>query len=214
MFSLTARLRSAKLGVQLPASQAVIETLIPVVTAGVDLLVLEGTDDDSADEMTLRQIRDRLIHTQLLLGTTNLQAAQAAASDVVYVERPRWWQRIHRPHNWSLVGRGIRDLRALNDDKPSFNFLVLPHGASTSSQILSTLEQTHPTFVEGSVPWFVDVDPGEADEFIEAGARRLWLSGQALTEPAELPATVAELAGKLRRAWKADPKAAKSYFGA
>lgn len=205
MFSLSSRLRLAKLALQVPADHADVDAMVRVVLAGVDLLVLDESGDDDRDEATLREFRDRLIRTQLLLGTANRDAAEAASSDVVFIDRPRWWQRPDRPHEWSLLGRGVRDARTVREEEQSYDFLVLTGGATPSSRVFTAALDHQPVFSHQSVPWFVDVAPEQAREFIDAGARRLWLGPDAIAQIEDLEALVTELAACLRSAWQSEP---------
>lgn len=216
--SLQARLALARLALHVPGDRVDIAVLSPLVAAGIDLLVLEGTGAPGADAARLQKCRDVWGTTGLLVATTNPAAAAPASADVVHVRRPGWklWGDYPRGHRWSLLGRDVRDARTVGRPGGSWDYLVVGpvNPADPDDPLLRAALDHHPVFGARALPWFAlaPFDVPSAAAVLEAGARRLALPGDTLDDD-----RVGEVVQALREAvdevWRTDA-AAVAYLRA
>lgn len=210
MFSLKTRLHMARLALVIDADKADVHQLAPVMHAGVDMLILGGSGDDEADTLKLQQFRSQWGHTQLLLGTSNADAGQAAKADVLHVETPGFWGKIpDPPHEWTLMGRSARDRRTVKSAAGKFDYVFVGPDVSASSPALSAARERMPHFDVESTPWFLRGAATAADDLIVAGAIRLAL-GPELLEFDDPVAETRRIVTALGSAWDAHP-ASKDY---
>lgn len=200
MVPLTTRLRLARLALTVPAEDADVQALGPLLHAGVDLLILGDSGEAERDAATLRGFRERWGMSQLLLATANAQAAGLCSADVVYhqAEAPP-----SRPHGFSLLGCGIHDVDAVASAGESFDFFLLDE--APGSPVLDAALAQQPVFDAASTPWFARTAPQQAAGVIATGARRLAVDRSTLVT--EDPAgELGPIASELKRAWKNDPE--------
>lgn len=204
MFSLQSRLRLARTAAIVDPACAASDALVDVVGAGLGMLILADSGDEEADANALKALRGRFGRTQLLLGTADAKAAGTAQADVVLAEKPSWWQfSLHRPHEWSLMGRASRDARTVRKPGADYDFLVVGPVISRTSPLLAAALSEHPPLAVESTPWFARSTVADAEGLIATGARRIALDITA-ESLVDLPAMVKDLDGTLRAAWKSE----------
>lgn len=208
--SLKSRLALAKVALHVRADQADLAFLVPVIEAGVDLLVLGSRDDVDADVEALVTFRRAYGHVPLLLAIDNGDAAERASADVVHIERPGWklWGSYPKGHEWTLLGRGARDARTVRKPGGDWDYMFVGplEVTDTDSKVLQeALSEQKPLDAE-ALPWFAlgAFTTATADDFISAGVRRIALTGDAL-EDGDPAALVRGIRAALDDAWKSDP---------
>lgn len=215
MMSLRSRLALAKLALHARPDQLDIDRLAPVLAAGVDLLVLGSSGDESADAATLRSFREVWARMPLLLATANGACAEDASADVVHLERPGWklWGSYPKGHEWSLLGRNAGDARTVRRPGDEWDYLFVgPLGRddADSRPLAEAVAEQRP-FERDALPWFAlgAFTPASVGPLIAAGARRVALTGEVMDgeDPAAL---VGGVRAELDRAWDEDP-AARAY---
>ena len=207
MFSLATRLHMARLALIVEADQADVYDLAGVMHAGIDLLIIKSSSDGAADEQTLRSFREQWAQTQMLLGTSNQEAAERAAADVVHNFKPGWFSRhLTRPHEWSLLGRNARDARAIRSPGEEYNYLIIGPTDDPESRAVQAALESQPPLVIESLPWFVQCSPEVVPGMLAGGARRFAfeLSKLEETDPAE---AVHDALALVDAAWKQDERA-------
>lgn len=195
----------ARLALVVDPDQADVHALAPVMHAGVDLLVLGDSGDVEADAQTIRDFREQWARTQLLLGTAHQAAGEAASADLVHTEKPGWFfHNVKRPHEWSLMGRGARDARAIRSPGDDYDYLFVGPTEDPGSRLISAALEHHPVFTVESLPWFVLTTPKAVPGMLEAGARRIALGPDALRcgDPVTV---VADTLAQIDAAWQGDP---------
>lgn len=204
----------ARLALFVTAEQADVRALAAPMHAGVDLLILGDSGDPQRDAATLREFREQWGRTQMLLGTANPEAGEIAAADVVHLAKPHWWSAPpKRPHEWSVLGRTLRDARTVRGAGERYDYFVIGPDVAPDSRVVAAAVEAQPCFDPDATAWFATAAPGQAEAFVEVGVRRLALGPEALAEP-DPASRIAEAAAVLKRTWDADPKVKAYRFGA
>lgn len=209
--SLQSRLARARCALHVRADQTDPDFLQPILLAGIDLVVLGASDDVDADVEAVRRLRDRWMGQPLLVATDGAEVAQPAAADVAHVERPGWklWGDYPRGHEWSLLGRGVRDGRTVGRPGKAWDYLFVgPVDPESGSQPLveAGVREQEP-FSPDALPWFVlgDFTAENAGHVLGMGARRLALGHDVVAAP-DAVARVTALRALLDATWQADER--------
>lgn len=212
LVGLATRLALARLALFVPGASADVEALAPVVGAGVDLLILDGSGDVDADVEVLRTIRARWATTTLLAGTASAKVAEPALADVVHFRRPGWrfWG-YPRGHQWSLLGRHAGEPGIVEAPGSDFDYLFVGPLQDQATDLLSLAVERHPPLVSAALPWFAlgDFTAPQVDAHLLAGARRVALTGDVL-EREDPAGEVGVIAEAVARAWAGDERT-KAY---
>ncbi|MDO5735174.1 MAG: hypothetical protein Q4P15_01715 [Propionibacteriaceae bacterium] len=208
LLALTTRLALAKVALVVPAGFSDVDTLGPVIDAGADLLILDGSGDVDNDVEVLRAVRRRWGTTPLLVGTSSKRVAGPASADVVHLARPGWrfWG-YPKGHEWSLLGRHAIDSTVVAAPGDDFDYLFVGPLEGSNEEILATAVEHQPPLVSGSVPWFAwgDFRSDDVAACLSAGARRIALTGDVWDRGAAAR-LVQETVGAVTRAWSADER--------
>lgn len=210
LVALTTRLALARVALLVPGGPVDMERLSNVVQAGVDLLILGGTDDVDQDVEVLRAVRNRFGATPLLTGTSSKDVAAPAAADVVHLRRPGWrfWG-YPKGHQWSLLGRHAGESAVVAAPGSDFDYLFLgplvrPQG---NAALLRAAVERQPPLTRDAVPWFAlgDFSREDVGACLAAGARRIALTADVWDrdDAAEVVAATAEA---VKRAWTSDDR--------
>lgn len=215
LMSLGSRLALARVALHARSDQSDIDRLAPVIRAGVDLLVLGASGDDSRDADTLGAFREVYAHVPLLLATANGDCAEDASADVVHLERPGWklWGSYPRGHQWSLLGRNACDARTVRRPGDEWQYLFvgpLTADDTDSPPFVEAVSRQRP-FSSEALPWFVlgDFSAQSVAPFLAAGARRVALTDAVLDDP-DAVARVGAVRAAVEHAWSSDADA-KAY---
>ncbi|MGV8844954.1 hypothetical protein [Tessaracoccus sp.] len=208
LVALTTRLALARVAVLVPGGPIDMDTLSSVVQAGVDLLILGGTDDVAADVDVLRAVRQRCGATSLLVGTSSTEVAVPAAADVVHLRRPGWrfWG-YPKGHQWSLLGRHAGESAIVTAPGADFDYVFVGPLADADSSLLRAAVERQPPLTQDAVPWFAfgNFQSADVDACLAAGARRIALTAD-VWDRADAAEVVAETAEAVRRAWTRDER--------
>ena len=208
LVSLATRLAMARVALLIPGAAPEISRLAPVIEAGVDLLVLGGSDDVDADVEALRDVRRRWGATPLLVGTSSKKVAALASADVVHLRRPGWrfWG-YPEGHQWSLLGRNASEIDVVSRPGDAFDYLFVGPLEGPDDSLLGAAVKRQPPLTPGAVPWFALGDFGVDDvaPVLAAGARRIALSGE-LAGRDDAADVVRGIAEAVTRAWASDDR--------
>lgn len=208
LVGLATRLALAKMALIVPGASADVDVLSPVIDAGVDLLILEGSDDVDADVGVLRTIRARWGTTTLLAGTASAKVAEPASADVVHLRRPGWrfWG-YPKGHQWSLLGRHAGEAGIIEAPGDDFDYLFVGPLTRPGADLLPVAVEHQPPLTRAALPWFAlgDFTVQEADACLSAGARRIALTGDVLGR-GDAAAEVGVIAEAVARAWAGDER--------
>lgn len=216
LVGLATRLALAKVALHVPGGTQDVETLAPIIDAGVDLLLLGGTGDVDADVETLRTIRNRYGATPLLLGTSSKTVAAPGSADVVHLARPGWrfWG-YPKGHQWSLLGRHADHSAIVRDPGEDFDYLFVGPLMDLDGDVIRAAVKTQPPLTPRALPWFAlgNFDVDDAEACLTAGARRIALTGEVL-ERDDAVEVVRRVAEAVTRAWEADENSEAFRFEA
>lgn len=211
--SLATRIRLARLALVVPPERSGPEAA-DFAAHGADLLILtrgERSVEEAAEG--IRVARNRLVGLQTLVAADNLEVAEAASADVVFLKRPGWRPfGIRRPHEFALLGRSIDDAGGADKiDGDPFDFgFVGPAvvGGEASRAIAEMATQYPPTALPPGPVWFAagGIASANIERVVAAGARRATVSTAVFA--AEDPFRESQaIADALKAAWDADPRA-------
>lgn len=217
---LRTRLALAGVALQVPADYREVARLSPVIDAGVDLVILDGSDDVEADVEFLRDVRQHWAGRPLLVGTSSTKVAAPAAADVVHLRSPGWrfWGS-PRGHQWSLLGRHAALSGVVESPGEDFDYLIVATSGPQDHLLAAAL--THqPPLTTTAIPWFAQLgaaqgitDAAGIDDLLSAGVRRLALP-EDLLDGDDAPEHVAAVAEAVKKAWASDDRASNYRFGA
>ncbi len=206
LVGLATRLALAEIALLVPSRLADVDVLAPVIDAGVDLLILEGSDDVDSDVEMLRAIRARWGTTTLLTGTGNKKVAEPALADVVHLARPGWrfWG-YPKGHQWSLLGRHAGEAGIVEAPGEDFDYLFVGPLVAPQDDLLALAVEHQPPLAPGALPWFAlgDFTVQEVDACLSVGARRIALTG-AVLEREDPAAEIGVIAEAVARSWAGD----------
>lgn len=209
LMSLKSRLALSRLALFVEPEDATGDRLAPFIQAGVDLVVLESSDDGDADAQRVVALRQVMAQLPILLATANGDAAEAASADVVHLERPGWWIFGSRPrgHQWSLLGRNARDRRTVRNPGDEFDYLFVgPVAGGVESRLVAEAVEHQPPLTTDAVPWFalVEDDFPVVESLIDVGVRRIALGSGLMRDP-DGAAWLAGLRQRLDQVWRDEP---------
>ena len=205
LVSLATRLSLAKVALHVSAEKAVSADLEPLISAGVDLLVLGGSGTVEQDVATLQDLRRRYARTRLLLGTDSDDVAVPGAADVVHYNRRHWLRGHVKGHEWGLRGFTTAHGAAIASPGDDFDYMFVGPLADNQGDLLASAVAHQPPLTATALPWFAMVDAGmdAVTGFLTAGARRVALSGDVWLE--EDPCReVDRIAEAVAAAWSGD----------
>ncbi len=209
LVGLATRLALARMALVVPGGLADVEVLAPIIDAGVDLLVLEGSGDVDADVHALRAMRGRWGATTLLVATERAKVAEPALADVVHLRRPGWrfWG-YPKGHQWSLLGRHAGETGIVKVPGDAFDYLFVGPLSGPDDALLATAVEHQQPLTSEALPWFAlgDFTVQDVDGCLNAGARRIALTCGVL-EREDPEATVRVIAESVARAWAGDERA-------
>ncbi len=205
---LATRLALAGLALHVPGDRPDLESLVPVIEAGVDLLILDGSGDVDADVELLRAIRQRWAGRPLMVGTSSSKVAAPSAADVVHLRRPGWrfWG-YPQGHEWSLLGRDATEAAVVESPGDDFDYLFVPLAGPRDPLLAAGLAH-QPPLTAGALPWFAlgDFSVQEVDDCLRDGARRIALTGDGLWRE-DAADRVRKIAECVARSWAGDERA-------
>lgn len=209
--SLQSRLARARLALHVRAEQTAPDLLQPILLAGIDLVVLGASDDVEADVEAVRRLRDRWVGQPLLVATDGADVAAPAAVDVAHVRRPGWklWGDYPRGHEWSLLGRDVRDARTIGRPGRAWDYLFVGpvDPESGDEPLVEAGVRDQEPFAPDALPWFAlgDFTAGNAAGVLGLGARRLAL-GPDVVDAVDAAGRVTALRKLLDATWQADER--------
>lgn len=216
MMSLRSRLALARLALSVPGDRVDPERMGRLLAAGVHLLVLGESGDDDLDVSNLMAWRQNMARPHLLTATSNGGIAKATSADLVHIERPGWklWGDYPRGHEWTLLGRGVRDVRTVRRPGDVWDYLFVgpwQNGDGAASPLIREAVEQQPPLDHDALPWFAlgDWTGDEVDELIAAGVRRIAFSGELLDHD-DAEERLATASRALTQAWQ-DDEAAEAY---
>lgn len=185
---------------------------------GADLLILTK-GDRSVEEVAsaVDTVRRRLSGLTTIVAVDNLEVAEKAMADVVFIKRPGWrpFGGIKKPHEFAIMGRsidGVDDADKLDGDPFSFAFVgpAVVDGAA-SDAITEMAQQYPPTALPAHPVWFAagGVSSTTVGDVLAAGARRVTVS-TAIFDAEDPFAETRAIADAVAAAWKAD-EGAEAY---
>ena len=206
LLALTTRLALAKIALVVPGGLADVDTLAPLIDAGVDLLILDGSSDVDDDVEALRAVRRRWGSTPLLVGTSSKRVAAPASADVVHLLRPGWrfWG-YPKGHEWTLLGRQAGEPSIVEAPGDDFDYLFVGPLDVSDEEMLAAAVEHQPPLTPGSVPWFAlgDFTMQDADACLNAGARRIAFTADAMRREDAVD-RVRVIAECVARSWAGD----------
>ena len=206
--SLRTRIHLARVALQIPGDLVDPGEMAHLVGAGVDLLILDGSDDEDADAEVLRSIRRLLAGGRVLIGTSSKKVAEPAAADVVHLERPGWrfWG-YPRGHQWSLLGRHAGDKHIVSSPGDSFDYLFVGPVDTAENPLLAAAVEHQPPLTADALPWFAlgGCELAEVKAMLDAGARRIALTSDIMGEDSARE-RVAAIAEAVAESWAADER--------
>lgn len=202
------------------------EFVAAALAGGVDLVQLRQKGLDRGREVELLQELRRLAqpYQALVVVNDSPAVAQEFGSDVLHLGQDDGSPARARKslHPWARIGRSTHDPRQVKDavkDRDVDYFAVGPIWATPTKpgrpavglDLVRTAAEVAPPSEVSSKPWFAigGVDPGNLDQVIEAGARRVVVV-RAITEAGDPEAAARQLKDRLRQAWR-DDKAMERY---
>ncbi|MEO7587302.1 MAG: hypothetical protein ABIS84_04665 [Arachnia sp.] len=207
LVSLATRLSLAKVALHVHADQADVDTLAPVVDAGVDLLLLGASGDVENDVETLRAFRRRYAHTRLLLGTDDEDVAEPGAADVVHFRRRHWLRSHAKGHEWGLRGVDVLHESALASPGEDFNYLFVGSAIGLPEDLLAAAVALQPPLTPDALPWFAVATPftGQVAGALAVGARRIALTEDVVRRD-DAEDVVGSIAEAVAQAWADDER--------
>lgn len=208
LVGLRTRLALAKVAVLVPGEFSEPDTLAPIVDAGADLLILEGSGDVDADVTALQSMRNRWGTSMLLIGTASKKVAEPALADVVHLRRPGWrFFGYPQGHQWSLLGRHVLEPDAVESPGDDFDYLFVGPVPSADAPLLKSAVEHQPPLTRDAVPWFAlgDFSVQEADACLQAGARRLAFTADTLQQD-DAADRIRVIAECVVRSWAGDER--------